>query len=60
MTGGLVSTTVTTKLHIVEFPAASREVQTTSVAPSGKALPGGGTQATGGWPSQASLATGSG
>jgi hypothetical protein len=57
---GFVSTTVITMLHCVLFPALSLEVQTTSVEPSWKVLPGGGMQATGRWPSQASLATGSG
>jgi hypothetical protein len=37
---------VIVNVHWVSFPAASRDLHTTSVCPSGKALPEGGVQVT--------------
>src|ERR1041385_94991 len=51
------SNTVTEKLHIAVFPAASVAVQVTIVEPVGRQEPGGGTQATC-TPGQSSIAVG--
>jgi hypothetical protein len=56
MTGGVVSTTVTVKLHEELLPLASVAVQVTVVVPIRKVLPDAGVQTTTGFGSQISLA----
>ena len=56
--GGVVSTTLTSKLAEVEFPWESLAVQVTFVVPSGKVFPEAGAQATGTGPSTSSMAVG--
>src|SRR5580765_7418545 len=57
-TGTTGALTVTLKLHIAGFPAASCAVQVTIVAPTGNVLPLGGLQATPGFGGQLSVAVG--
>jgi hypothetical protein len=56
MSGGVVSSTVMEKVHELVLPLASVAVHVTSVVPSGKVLPGAGTQTTVGSGSHASEA----
>jgi hypothetical protein len=54
--GGIVSTTVTVKLQLLELPALSLALQTTLLVPNLNPVPEGGVQVTGTGPSQASIA----
>jgi hypothetical protein len=55
-TGAVVSRMVTVKLSEATFAAESEAEQVTAIAPSGKRLPGAGTQLTGTGPSTSSVA----
>ena len=54
--GGVMSLTVTGKLPLLEFPAASVAVQATVVVPRGKTVPDAGLQTKAGLASDESLA----
>ncbi|HYV31276.1 MAG TPA: hypothetical protein VEO53_09255 [Candidatus Binatia bacterium] len=55
-TGGVVSTTVTVKLQLLERPRLSVAVHVTLLLPKGKPLPEGGSQITGSAAPAASIA----
>ena len=60
MTGGVVSTTATSKVHESLFVLASVAVHVSTVFPTGNVLPDGGLQAVVGDASQTSVAVGAG